>query len=273
MAPRDHNLALRVASALVLAPLAVGAAYLGGWPFIVFWSVAAIGILWEWMRLVSRPFDWHAFLTGTCTILASGALVAIGRPVVGLFIIALGALGAAAVGALRHPAWIAGGVAYAGVMAAAPIRLRDDDEMGFLAILFLFAIVWSTDIVGYFAGRAFGGPKLAPSVSPKKTWSGAVAGAVAAVLAATVVASYAGLRVGVPLIAVAFILSAVAQLGDLMESKIKRKFDAKDASKLLPGHGGLMDRLDGFWAAAVAATFLGALRAGFDTAGHGLLVW
>jgi phosphatidate cytidylyltransferase len=219
------NLVLRIVSAAVLAPLAIFAAYLGGWPFALFWALAAIAVLWEWTKLVA-----------------------------GL-------------------SWIIAGIGYAGVMLAAPMVLRHDAEFGFLAMVLLFAIVWTTDILGYFAGRAIGGPKLLPAISPKKTWSGAIAGTLAAMIVAVVVAAFFGTFNSAALAIVALFLSVVAQLGDLLESWIKRQFGAKDASQLIPGHGGVMDRLDGFWAAALVGCSIGMLRGGFDGAARGLLVW
>ncbi len=155
----------------------------------------------------------------------------------------------------------------------APILLRRDVELGLVAILFLFALVWATDVAGYFAGRAFGGPKLAPKISPNKTWSGAAGGTIGAMLAGLGVAALAGIDNLVAIAIVAFGLSAVAQVGDLFESGVKRRFGAKDASHLIPGHGGVMDRLDGFIAAAAAAMALGVARASMDTAAQGLLLW
>jgi phosphatidate cytidylyltransferase len=140
-------------------------------------------------------------------------------------------------------------------------------------MLFLFAIVWVTDIAAYFVGRAFGGPKLWSAVSPKKTWSGAVGGTLGGVAAGLVVAKVAGLVVAPMLVIVALALSIAAQLGDLLESAIKRHFGAKDASQLIPGHGGLMDRLDGFLTAAAAAVMVGLLRGGLEGPARGLLVW
>lgn len=268
-----HNLILRVLSSLVLAPLALAAAYLGGIIFIAFWVIAAIGVLYEWMRLVARPVDRHAFFTGICTIVASAGLVVIDRPVVSILIIALGALGAAAVATARRPAWIAMGVAYAGLLMAAPVRLREDPDFGFIAILIVFAVVWTTDIFGYFVGRAIGGPKLAPAISPKKTWSGAITGLIAAIVGALAVAYYTGLESGFPLAILALLLSIFSQAGDLLESGVKRHFNTKDAGSLIPGHGGLMDRLDGFWAASVAAAVFGVLRGGFEAPAQALIVW
>lgn len=219
------NLTLRIVSAAVMMPLALGTAYYGGWPFALFWAIAAIAVLWEWTGLVN------------------GA------------------------------AWIAFGIVYAAAMFAAPVLLRADASYGLLAIVLLFAIVWSTDIFGYFAGRAIGGPKLLPSVSPKKTWSGAIAGTLGAMIVAVVVASLFGSFGTGTVAAVALLLSVCAQAGDLFESFVKRKFGAKDSSQLIPGHGGVMDRLDGFWAAALAACVIGVSRGGLGDAARGLLIW
>jgi phosphatidate cytidylyltransferase len=158
-------------------------------------------------------------------------------------------------------------------MVLAPVFLRADAGFGFAIVLLLFGIVWTTDVLGYFAGRAFGGPKLWPAVSPKKTWSGAVAGAIGAVVVALLVAAQFGSFGGIAIIAVALLLSIVAQAGDLFESWVKRQFDAKDSSHIIPGHGGVMDRLDGFWAAAVAGCVVGVLRGGFDAPARAVLVW
>ena len=269
---RNRNIWLRVASALVLAPLAIGAAWVGGWPFVLFWTVAAVGILWEWMRLVDADRHRLPFLVGACAIVASAVLLGSGQGPAAILAVALGGLGAAAIARFRQPAWIAGGVLYAGAAMVAPALLRADAGFGLFVIVLLFAVVWTTDILGYFVGRAVGGPKLAPSISPKKTWSGAAAGTSAAFVVAMLVAKYGG---GNPLLVgcVALVLSVVSQAGDLFESKIKRRFDAKDSSGLIPGHGGLMDRLDGFVAAASAAALIGVLRGGFDAPARGLVGW
>ena len=162
---------------------------------------------------------------------------------------------------------------YAGVMLLAPVVLRADAGFGYFALLLLFAVVWTTDILGYFAGRAIGGPKLMPAISPKKTWAGAVAGTLGAIVAAMLVAQWFDGAALAPVAMIALLLSAMAQLGDLLESWIKRRFGAKDASHLIPGHGGVMDRLDGFWAAVFVAVVIGVAHGGFHDAARGLLVW
>jgi phosphatidate cytidylyltransferase len=172
-----------------------------------------------------------------------------------------------------HRAWLTAGVCYAGALLLSAVLLRGSDWLGFIALVLLFAIVWTTDIFGYFAGRAIGGPKLMPSVSPKKTWSGAIAGVAGAMIVAVLVAAAFGGLNKIAFAGLALLLSVLSQAGDLLESSIKRRFGAKDASGLIPGHGGVMDRLDGFWAAALAACVIGVLRGGFDNAAGGLLIW
>jgi phosphatidate cytidylyltransferase len=137
----------------------------------------------------------------------------------------------------------------------------------------LFAIVWGTDTIAYFLGRAIGGAKLMPQVSPKKTWTGALAGTAAAIVAGLIVARAASLTGTFAIAMLATVLSVFAQGGDLLESFLKRRFGTKDSSRLIPGHGGLMDRLDGFVAAGIIAVLIGVARGGFEAPGRGLLVW
>jgi phosphatidate cytidylyltransferase len=180
---------------------------------------------------------------------------------------------AAIVTAGRHALLVALGMIYASALVIAPALLRSDPKFGFASILFLFAVVWGTDIAGYFAGRAFGGPKLAPSISPKKTWSGAIGGTIVAIAAALAIAHLFTIRNPAGTAAIAFVLSVASQGGDLFESRRKREFDAKDASGLIPGHGGVMDRLDGFIFASVAAAMIGVAHGGLEFPATGLLVW
>lgn len=268
-----NNLVLRVASAVVLAPVALAAAYFNGGPFALFWGLAAVAVLWEWTALVAGP--GHRLMFSACgSAIAIAALFAwLHRPIAAMLLIGLGAFAAAIFAVREHRVWITAGIGYAGVMLLAPMYLRADESYGFLAIVLLFAVVWTTDIFAYFAGRAIGGPKLCPAISPKKTWSGAIAGTIGATIAGVAVARVSGALSEVTLAIVAFLLSVLSQLGDLLESFVKRRFGAKDASHLIPGHGGVMDRLDGFWAAALAACLIGLMRGGFDAPARGLLVW
>ncbi|MGZ9104921.1 MAG: phosphatidate cytidylyltransferase [Rhodoplanes sp.] len=265
------NAFARIVSALVLAPLAIAAVLIGGWPFVLFWSVAAIGVYWEWSAEIVRA-PRSAQIAGAAVLAAAGALAAAGYPGAAVLVIAAGA-GALAALAKENRLWCAAGVLYAGVVLAGPVLLRGDPQFGAIALLYLFAVVWATDIVAFFGGRLIGGPKLAPGISPKKTWSGAVAGALGAVVAGGAVAAAASLTNLLAAIGLALLLSAVAQAGDLGESAVKRHFGVKDSSRIIPGHGGLMDRLDGFLAAAGAAALLGVARGGLGGAGGGLLAW
>ena len=271
--PRGSELALRVCSALVLVPLALATAYLGDWPFAVFWGVAAMGVLWEWTSLVAGTDRRFVLMTGAASLELALALVVSGLPLAAVIVLAIGTLAAASLAPAERRLWIAGGIPYAGALGLAPIVLRSDREDGFLAVIFLFAVVWTTDIAAYFIGRAAGGPKLVPQVSPKKTWSGAIGGTLAAVVVALALAKTAALAGLFAIAMLAIVLSVFAQAGDVFESFLKRRFGAKDSSHLIPGHGGLMDRLDGFVTASVVATAIGLARGGFEAPGRGLLVW
>jgi phosphatidate cytidylyltransferase len=271
--PRGSELALRVCSALVLVPLALATAYLGDWPFAVFWGVAALGVLWEWTSLVAGTDRRFVLMTGAASLALALALVVSGLPLAAVIVLAIGTLAAASLAPAERRLWIAGGIPYAGALGLAPIVLRSDGEDGFLAVIFLFAVVWTTDITAYFIGRAAGGPKLVPQVSPNKTWSGAIGGTLAAIVVALALAKTAALAGLFAIAMLAIVLSVSAQAGDVFESFLKRRFGAKDSSHLIPGHGGLMDRLDGFVTASIVATLIGLARGGFEAPGRGLLVW
>lgn len=169
--------------------------------------------------------------------------------------------------------WKFPGFVYAAIALAAPVVLRSDAEMGLAAVLWLFAVVWVSDIMAYFCGRLIGGPKLWPRVSPKKTWSGFIGGTAFSVAAATGVAAAFGAPSLLPVAIVSLAAAVISQGGDLFESSLKRRFGVKDSGTLIPGHGGLMDRLDGFVLAGLFALALGVWRGGLDAAGRGVLMW
>jgi phosphatidate cytidylyltransferase len=268
-----NTLALRVASAVVLAPIALLAAWYGGWLFALFWGAAAIAVLWEWITLVAGP-GHRLMIVSSAGALAIAAVVDWRHhPVMALLFVILGAFAASIFAPQGKRKWITSGVLYAGIMLLAPMLLRHDAAYGFTAMVFLFAIVWGTDVLAYFGGRAIGGPKLLPAVSPKKTWSGGICGALGAMALAVAGAAWLGAGEPAAIALLALVLSVAAQVGDFLESWIKRRFGAKDASHLIPGHGGVMDRLDGFWAAALVGSLIGLARGGFEGAAGGLLVW
>jgi len=169
--------------------------------------------------------------------------------------------------------WYVLGLPYVFVPCAALIWLRADLVVGLQQIFWIVALVIFADTGAYIAGRSIGGPKLAPRVSPNKTWSGAAGGTLGAVAIALMLAKAAGLSGLFAIAMLAVVLSVCAQAGDVFESFLKRSFGVKDSGHLIPGHGGLMDRLDGFLTASVAAALIGLARGGFEAPGRGLLVW
>lgn len=279
---RRRNLMLRVASAAVLVPVALAAAYLGGWVFLILCMLGALGIVWEWGRLVGAAEPLVA-VPGIVAVAAAFIFTGLGYAAAAAVMVALGAVvagNAAALsgssttrGTMLRGTWAAAGVIYAGAAFFGPALLRSDAELGFVAFLFVALTVWATDTFAFAVGRAVGGPLLWPRVSPNKTWSGALGGLFGGVAGGTLVAYADGLSRLAVVGVVALVLSALAQAGDLLESAIKRHFGAKDTSQLIPGHGGLMDRLDGFLVAAAAALVIGIVRQGTAAAAHGLLVW
>jgi phosphatidate cytidylyltransferase len=266
------NLQLRVISAVVLAILALGLTWLGGLPFRLLCAAMSAMILYEWTRM-SRPTSTTGlgFLPEALVVIFIGALIA-GLPAFWLLPLVVILIAVTAIAALvrKTGPWDASGLAYASVSGLSLALLRDGDRSGLVAILFLFAVVWATDIFAYFVGRAVGGPKLAPSISPGKTRSGALGGAVGGVVAGLVLAVVAGAGNLALLGLVALVLSIVAQAGDLFESWVKRRHGRKDSGVLIPGHGGVMDRVDGLVAAALALYVIGWISAGADHPAQGL---
>jgi phosphatidate cytidylyltransferase len=269
------DLARRAASGVLLAAVALALAWWGGYPFALFWTAAAVLVLGEWEGIVSRGAASSVVGPPLGALAVAGAIAA---ALWGSYLasVVLLVAGAAAVAALHRgrPAAVLGalGVPYAGAMAIPIIVLRDGSSSGLVAVLFVFAAVWGSDIMAYFFGRTFGGPKLWPSVSPKKTWSGFLGGTLCGAAAAAACALVAGFGEAWILILVGIVLAVLSQGGDLLESALKRRFGAKDAGTLIPGHGGLMDRLDGFVAASLAALLIGLARNAANPAA-GLLSW
>ena len=275
----SHNLVLRVVSAAVLAPLVLAIAYLGGWIFLILCGLAAAGIFWEWAHLVAGRAQLRLLAPGWAALFAAVILIALGDAAIAALAIVVGAVlgGVLSAGGPRGHGvsglWAVGGVIYAGTGFLGPALLRSDGQFGFQAFLFVALIVWATDIVAYFVGRGVGGPRLWPRISPNKTWSGAIGGLVGGVAGGILVAYASGFGRWAALGVIALALSVLAQAGDLFESAVKRRFGAKDSGRIIPGHGGLMDRLDGFLFAAAAAAAIGILHLGTGAAARGLLLW
>lgn len=254
-----------------MAAVALLTAWRGGDAFISFWFLAAAAVLWEWQGLPGTARRWSRFGVGAVGLAVAAGLTRSGQPTLTLPVLAAAALGAATVAGPGFRFAAAAGVAYAGALLIAVTVLRGSAPDGMAALLWLFAVVWGTDVMAYFGGRSLGGPKLWPRMSPSKTWSGFLVGVACGALAG-LLAKPAPSPV-LPCLAVGLLVAAIAQGGDLFESGLKRRHGVKDAGHLIPGHGGVMDRLDGFIAAAVFAACLGTARAGLGAAGAGLFGW
>jgi phosphatidate cytidylyltransferase len=268
---RHSNLLMRVLAALVLVPVAVAAAYAGGPYWLTLTCVGAIGLFCEWAVLVGGAQN-SVLGTGIFALVMIAAALNLHDVGAAVFCIPAAMLAIGTFTATAARFWAPAGIVYAGSALLASILIRKDAELGFEALMFVMLVVWITDILGYFAGRGIGGPKLWIKVSPNKTWAGAAAGLVGSVAFAALFA-LSGYGEVLPLALLAIVLSAISQGGDLLESAIKRHFGVKDSSHIIPGHGGLLDRLDGFVTAVVAAALIGAVRSGTDGVGHGLLTW
>lgn len=266
-----RNLLMRVLAAAVLAPVAIAIAWTGGWLWALLVMLATIGLYLEWLAIVGLVREWRTTVPGVTALGIAGICLMAGRLGAALVVLGVGLVAVALLSPERRN-WSATGFLYAAAAEVASVLLRLHPDHGFAALFFVLLVVWAADIGGYFAGRGIGGPKLWPSVSPKKTWAGAIGGFAGSLLVAGAFAA-AGVGKTGPLMALAAFLSVISQLGDLFESAVKRRFGVKDSSQIIPGHGGLLDRLDGFVAAAVAAAILGLLRSGADGVARGLMVW
>jgi phosphatidate cytidylyltransferase len=261
----------RVAAAVAMGSVALAAAWVGGFVFAAFWWLAAIVVLWEWQRLVDGERLIERVAAGGVA-LALAALSALHNSIFG--VVAALTVGAVAVGWIarrRDSGWAAAGVLYAGALVASVGLLRVSPTFGMAAILWLFAVVWGTDIAAYFAGRLIGGPRLWPSVSPGKTWAGAIVGAFTGAAFGLMLAAWTNRLAALFWLGLA--TAIMSELGDLFESALKRRFGVKDSSGLIPGHGGLMDRLDAFTSASFFAAAVGMLHPKGDYIASGLFQW
>lgn len=262
------NLQLRVVSGVVLAVVVLALTWAGGLPFRFLAVMIGAAVFYEWSSMAGLRRDPPS-LAALAGLLAVVLLLVFAGTDARYQLGAVAITFAASLVLFRfrgEPFWGPAGLLYAALPAIALAGLRGEGAGGLAVILFLFAVVWATDIFAYFVGRFVGGPKLAPSISPGKTWSGAIGGAVFAVAAGMGIAAWAGWRAGFVMAATILFLSAASQCGDLFESWVKRRFGVKDSSNLIPGHGGVMDRVDGLVVAAFALYVIGWIVSG-DPAG------
>ncbi len=254
---RLNNLTLRIISAAVLAPLVILAVWIGGWIFVALIVAVAVLGYFEWVRISGfSPGD--PICLSVAVALGIGLLaVYFGPWQLAAFLLLAPAAALIAVGCvMTNLKWAGLGAIYIAVPACSLIVIRTDPEKGLAAIFLIMLVVWATDIAAYFGGRTIGGPKLWPQVSPNKTWSGGISGLVAALMVGAILSAY---LFGYPQagdVFVAGVLSVFSQAGDFLESAVKRRFGAKDSGNLIPGHGGILDRIDGIIGASAVAFVL-----------------
>ncbi|WP_455466684.1 phosphatidate cytidylyltransferase [Bartonella sp. B39] len=261
------NLISRTLTAIVFGIIALSLTWLGGTIFFLFaWLIGGF-ILYEWIRITKEKWHVSQKILASIFYLVFGSFLLTGAPASLILCVLVVLAAMLAIGSVKKGSWVFSGFLYASFPVVALCFLRGYEMLGFQVVIFLFTIVWGTDIAGYFSGRAFGGPKLAPQFSPNKTWAGAIGGTFVGVSGGILVAyrffdvSVVGFFV--PLLSL--ILSIVSQLSDLGQSWLKRKFSVKDSSSLLPGHGGFMDRMDGLVGAAFLLYLIGSFMSDMDT--------
>ena len=254
----DREFFLRVISALVLAAFCLIVTWRGGVTFTLFCVALAFLVLFEFNKItasaapfICRLFSYFGFLIiayawVTDQMQMSVSITLLAASLIGVFEFTL-----------RRTIWSGVGILYSLLPMIAMSELREESLSGLIAIMILFACVWGSDIFAYFAGRLIGGPKLAPQISPKKTWAGFIGGLGGALLLTSLFVYFAGYSVSSLLILAVCLLAIVSQLGDLAESMLKRRFDVKDSGNLIPGHGGVLDRIDGLIFAAPMLWLIG----------------
>jgi len=256
----------RIISAAVLAPLILLDIYVGGMWFDLLMILAAGLMGWEWARMCGEGRLRPGGFVAIAALIGVPLAFALGASQHAFIELLIGAALAGAVTFFLHPkqfAWIVLGTLYIGIACLALLWLRNVPEEGRNLVFWLLAVVWATDIGAYFAGRGIGGPKLAPRISPNKTWAGLIGGMLAAGLVGVLAAGLLG-RDAMLLVVGGMILAIIAQGGDLLESWSKRRFGVKDSSHIIPGHGGILDRVDGLLAVfPVAFVYFWAVGAHF----------
>ncbi len=272
-----RDLGVRAGAAIALLPVVIFCIWYGGVAYLAMLILAAGLMSNEWCRLIypERNRSLQTALHGL-TVLAVILCLTLGLVATAWLFLVIGwgaSVGFAWRSAPDSFPWAWFGMPYIALPMAALYVLRADSQYGLIAVIWLFAVIWSTDTGAYFAGRIFGGPKLAPRFSPKKTWAGLVGGALLAAVASGFITYYSGLPGGGKLAMLAALAAVISQGGDIFESAAKRRFGVKDSGAILPGHGGILDRVDGLIFAAVFCAILGLARGGFANAGAGLLIW
>lgn len=269
------ELMVRVLAAVVLIPLVLLDVWAGDIWFELGIAMIAAVMASEWCRMVHRgsqfQFALHALAAiGAVLVLSRSGLATALQVIAACWAISL------LVEAIRRKAgskWAWWGIPYIALPGVSLVLIRNSPDLGLVCIIWLFAIVWSADTLAYVFGRLIGGPKLAPSISPNKTWAGLAGALAGGVVASGLVIWFGKLNSVVPLILLGAGFALIEQIGDLFESAAKRKFGIKDSGTIIPGHGGVLDRVDGLMFVAVAAAVIGYYRSGHEGVASGLLVW
>lgn len=271
-----NDLAVRTASALLIAPVVIVLAWAGGVWFAALLAIAGACLAFEWCRLVYGADERPQLVVHSAGAVAGVLVAAAGQPVLGLGAVGVFWLLSVFLLIRRRPqtgaAWI--GVGYVALPVLALYLVRSDANEGLGALIWLMVLVWSADTVAYVVGRMIGGPKLAPRISPGKTWSGLGGAVLGGAMASGVAGHLLEVDSAFLLSLLGGILAVIAQCGDLFESHLKRRAGVKDSGKLIPGHGGIFDRVDGLVAVALAALMIGLIRGGeFAAIAGNLLNW
>jgi phosphatidate cytidylyltransferase len=267
---RKSSLWPRIVTSLVLIPSALAAVYAGGWVLAIWAMAASIAMSREWIMIVHKEHQpgWRLALHAAAIVMSQTLLVAghANLAMAAVFIMALaGNVYAQRLG--ERSIWTVMGIVFIALPSLAFSELRMLTPFGLETVVWLLCIVWATDSAAYLAGSAFGGPKLAPQISPNKTWAGAVSGLAAGIIAGILLTQLSGFVAREPYVLACAGVSFLTQCGDLAESFLKRTFGVKDASDLIPGHGGALDRLDGMIVATSGVAILAAII------GHSPVVW
>jgi phosphatidate cytidylyltransferase len=259
-----------VASAVALAPFPVAAIWFG-WPWLpLLTGIAAAVMAWEWGRLCRNGNFGQIGIVLVTVVLAAVAAAALASPGLAFATALSGAAVVFWAGRKTRdldPQWTAFGALWVALPCICLLWLARNGPSDRAMLLWVLAVVWATDIGAYVVGRKFGGPRLAPRWSPRKTWAGLAGGTACAALTGWITAVWLGISPALPLVLVSAGLAIVGQFGDVAESVAKRRFGVKDSSGLIPGHGGLLDRLDGLLAVIPVVALLTLIG------GRSLLAW
>jgi phosphatidate cytidylyltransferase len=267
------DLGVRAASAAILIPAVVLDVWQGGVWFEIFMAFLGLLMAHEWTNIVHNRSSTQFALHSAAVLLAAFLTHDLGvLPIIALICMftVFGIL-AQSYSDRKKSLFAYMGVPYVALPVLALVLLRSHSQWGLHAIMWLMLVVWATDTFAYFAGRLIGGPRLAPVLSPKKTWAGLLGGMAGAALVSTIYSHYYFTNAWA-LAVVAAGLAVVAQMGDIFESAMKRTFEVKDSGYLIPGHGGILDRVDGLVTAAVVAALVGFVR-NYNELAAGLLLW